>query len=142
MFFWLQTWEAQAKAVCQLVHPRERREWLQSRLKGGCAELAKTLAAGCDRFAVWRWKTLSNVTRDLLRMKDALLNATNGLRACDLGSRDSVIAHAVLMAVQYQSCQLACPRLLRRCSRSGMVTHRTKKLKFRQLSRVCLPSRN
>ena len=97
---WWESWEPQAKCVSQFVHPRARREWLQSRLKGASAELAKILAVGCDRFAVWRWKTLSRVTRDLWRMKDALQHATKGMRACDLGSRDSVMAQSFLTAVQ------------------------------------------
>ena len=37
---WWEAWEAQAKVVSQLVHPRPRREWLQRRLLGASAGLA------------------------------------------------------------------------------------------------------
>ena len=97
---WWHAWEEQAKVVCQWVHPRARRAWLQSCLQGRCAGLAQSLDAGCESFAVWRWKMRSNVTRDLLRTKDALQHATAGQRACDLGSRDSVLAQTFLTVVQ------------------------------------------
>ena len=70
-------------------HPR--REFLQSRL-GAFAELAKSLDSGLDKFAEWRWRTLTNVTEGLIRTQGALAHATSGLSAADLSSRDGVQA--------------------------------------------------
>ena len=97
---WWHAWEQAAKVVCQWVHPRPRREWLQSRLCHVDATVGESLRTVCDRFAVWRWKTLWNVTRDLLRMKEALITATSGLRASDLASRDGVLSQTFLTSVQ------------------------------------------
>ena len=97
---WWHAWEQAAKVVCQWVHPRPRREWLQSRLCHVGATVGESLRTVCDRFAVWRWKTLWNVTRDLLRMREALITATSGLRASDLASRDGVLWQTFLTNVQ------------------------------------------
>ena len=97
---WWSAWEGQAKAVCQWVHSRARREFLQSRLQGCSTGVLESLTAGCDRFVEWRWKTLANVTRDLSRMQDALRLATRTLRTSDFSSRDSVHVQLFLTAVQ------------------------------------------
>ena len=107
---WL-AWEEQAKVVCQWVHPKPRREFLQRRLCGGVSGMASSLDAGCERFAVWRWKTLLNVAQDLLRMQEALRNATVGLRTADLGPRDRVSADAFLTAVQSETVWVQCHAL-------------------------------
>ena len=89
---WWSTWEGQAKAACQWLHPKTRRQFLQRRLRGSVAGLASKLNAACERFAVWRWKTLLKVTEDLLRMQEALRSATVGLSSADLVSaRHSVV---------------------------------------------------
>ena len=77
---WLSAWEGQAKGVCQWVHSRARREFLQSRLEGCSTGVLESFTAGCERFADWRWKALVNVTLDLSRMQDALRLATATLR--------------------------------------------------------------
>ena len=72
---WWQDWEASAKVLCQWLNPLGNRRWLKGkvRLVGGAqqAERLASLDNGCDRFADWRWKTLANVTRQLLRLQDA-----------------------------------------------------------------------
>ena len=79
---------------------KPRREFLQSRLQGRFAGIAQSLAADCDRFAACQWNNLSNVTRDLLRMQDALRHATAGLRTSGLASQDGVLAQTFLTVVQ------------------------------------------
>lgn len=72
---WWAEWQASAKVLCQWLNPVTNRRWLKSkvRLVGGPqrAERLASLDNGCDRFADWRWKTLANVTRRLLKLQNA-----------------------------------------------------------------------
>ena len=86
---WWHAKQTEAKAVCQWLHKKPHRECLQARSSGHAPDMAKTLDAGCEKFADWRRKTLRTVTRDLRRMQRAICNACAGLRASDLGTRDS-----------------------------------------------------
>ena len=95
-------WEEQAKLVCHWAHPRPRREFLQRRLKGPFSGLSAGLDIACERFADWRWTTLTNVTRDLLRMRDALQHATVGLGS-SAGDADTFIT-AVQSALFWAQC--------------------------------------
>ena len=96
---WWLAWQVLAKGVCQWVHPRPRREYLQARLAGQ-SELVQSLDAGVDTFADWRWQTLAVVTASLLRIQDALVRATAGLADGDLASRDGVVAQTFLLVVR------------------------------------------
>ena len=73
---WWFRWESEAKAVCQWLHAKPRREFLQSRL-AGFPDLVKSLDSCIDKFADWRWWTLANVTDGLIRTKAALIRATS-----------------------------------------------------------------
>ena len=44
---WWPAWEGQAKGVCQWVHSRARREFLQTRLEGCSSAVVESLSAGC-----------------------------------------------------------------------------------------------
>ena len=63
----------------------------------------------CEWYADWRWTTLPNVTGDLARMQDVLINATATLTTSDLASRDGVVAQTFLSTVQsplfWRQCQ-------------------------------------
>jgi len=96
---WWPEWSATAKVLCQWVNSSAHRTKLQVILRDrhnadpvdNFEELFKNMDNGCDKFASWRWKTLSHVTRDLSRLKTALqetLGRANG--TADLGiSADS-----------------------------------------------------
>ena len=96
---WWPRWESEAKAICQWVHARPRREFLQSRL-GGFPDIFKPLDSGLEKFADWRWRTLTNVTEGLIRTQAALVHATTDMCASDLSSRDGVQAQTFLTSVQ------------------------------------------
>ena len=100
---WWPVWEAHAKSVCQWVHKKPRREFLQARLIRCEEDVVRTLDAGCEKFADWRWKTLGQVVRDLRRMETALRHATVALSTSDLGTRDSVQSQMFLEAVHSQA---------------------------------------
>ena len=72
--YW-EAWESSAKVLCQWLNPINHRRWLKVKVRqiGGerLGERLVSLNKGCDRFAKWRWKTLGNVTRDLLRLQNA-----------------------------------------------------------------------
>ncbi|MFM7983978.1 MAG: hypothetical protein ACKPKO_32100, partial [Candidatus Fonsibacter sp.] len=64
------------------------------------AELVKTLDSGIEKFAHWRWRTLTDVTSGLLRTQAALVHAIADMRGADLASRDGVQAQMFLSLVQ------------------------------------------
>ncbi len=96
---WWPVWEAHAKSVCQWVHKKPRRVFLQARLVGCASEVPRALDTGCEKFADWRWTTLGRVGCDLRRMETALRQATLGLGTVDLGTRDSAQSDMFLEAV-------------------------------------------
>jgi hypothetical protein len=77
---WWPAWEGQAKGVCQWVHSRARREFLQSRLQGWSAGVLECVTVGCDRFADCRWEAFPNVMRDFSRMRAAFRLGSGTLR--------------------------------------------------------------
>lgn len=107
---WWPSWQAQAKVTAQWLNSEAHRQFLQQRLREHCAsgssdipvaQLVDTLGKGCDRFVAWRWKTLANVTRDLLRMEDAVRAALATIpSAKDLGSREEGVASQFLASVR------------------------------------------
>ena len=52
----------------------------------------------CDRFANWRWNTLANVTKDLLRMQDAIEHALGDDDAATHLSKRYALAMAKFLA--------------------------------------------
>ena len=82
---WWNEWQRAAKSVVQWLHPANRRQMLQERVRmagGGPSVIAArehSLKVGCDPFAVWRWKTLGNVVKDLARMRDAVYTVATGV---------------------------------------------------------------
>ncbi len=102
---WWSTWAHQAKVVCQWLHPKMRREHLANLpALTASADLKRSLDAGVSAFAKWRWQTLSEVTRDLLRIRDAVRCAVNSLNGVnELASRDSTLANQFMANVQGDS---------------------------------------
>ena len=101
---WWPAWQAQAKLVCQWLGNQGHREFLQHRLpEADPATQAHraALVTGCDRFAEWRWKTLSAVTRDLRRLEGAARAALATVsQPSDLATRDSRTAQDFLTAAR------------------------------------------
>ena len=87
---WWPSWQKQAKVVCQWLHNRGHREFLQSRLRAaGLDKYCLSLDASIDRFAQWRWKTLANVTAGLAHVEDAMRAVAQVFSSAkDLASRD------------------------------------------------------
>ena len=68
---------------------------------GSCETFVASLRNSCDRFANWRWKTLSNVTVAFIRMEQGVRVAIDDLRDISLlGSRDLTTIKQVVMAVR------------------------------------------
>ena len=71
--------------ACQWLRSVNHRRALQERLDNGqwsaacLAECRASLDTSIDRFAEWRWKTLTNVTRALERMRAAVIAATDSM---------------------------------------------------------------
>ena len=101
MDFW-PAWQAQAKVVCQWLASEGHREFLRARLPQGAPDTAHQsarLRKRPDRFAKWRWGTLSAVTRDLVGLEWAVKAAVATVgRPEDLASRDTTTARAFLDA--------------------------------------------
>jgi len=104
---WWPAWQQQAKVVCQWLHNQGHRDFLQMHLvkRGGdetlLASRRKSLSAAIERFAKWRWKTLSAVTAGLLRVEDAVRAAMDEIHSpINLGSRDVGIAATFLSATK------------------------------------------
>ena len=96
---WWPDWSAEAKVLCQWVNRKAHRAKLQEILRerhlqdpytlADLDELRKALDNGCDSFANWRWKTLSNVTRDLMRLRRSLVETIGRASVpSDLGLSD------------------------------------------------------
>ena len=45
---WWTSWETEAKVVCQWLHQKPRREFLQNRFDQNDVELVRTLDASCE----------------------------------------------------------------------------------------------
>ena len=70
---WWTGFQVRLKAVAQYVRVVAHRRRLRALLTAAEeAAFGDLLAAGCDRFAVWRWQTLHLVTRRLLKMQPAV----------------------------------------------------------------------
>ena len=106
---WWPGWQADAKVVCQTLHGAGQRDRLVHRLlQNGRNDLADLLRTGCDRFAHWRWKTLDNVSRQLLRMEPAVREAVIGMPAKEVAGREESTAAVFLRAT-------AAPEFWTRC---------------------------
>ena len=61
--------------MTQWLIPVNNRRWLKQKVTALGGDLMQqrldSLDTGCDKFAKWRWKTLGNVTRDMLRLRGA-----------------------------------------------------------------------
>jgi len=103
---WWPAWNRQAKPVCQRLHAKDHREMLASFLPDTLDSVAKcgfvkALDTGIDKFAQWRWKTLSNVTKALERLRPAVLASTAGVaNAKELSTKDSGESGCFLAAVR------------------------------------------
>lgn len=99
---WWPRWSTQSKFLCQWLHSVAHRDFLRSRLvdsslpAASVISLSDSLQKGVDRFAKWRWKTLSSVTTDLARVEEAVRSSFTLLGgAAQLGTRDLPTATAV-----------------------------------------------
>ena len=97
-------WQAQSKVVCQWLGSQGHREFLQARLPPGhprTPKLRKSFERAPDRFAKWRWQTLGNVTRDLVRMQAAVQAAVSTMAGpADLNTREHDVARKFLEATR------------------------------------------
>ena len=75
---WWRAGEQAAKAVCQWVHPRPRREWLQSRLCHVDATVGESLRTVCDRFTV--------AVEDAVERRARLVVHEGGINHCHVRS--------------------------------------------------------
>ena len=103
--WWLQ-WQAEAKIVCQWVHSRGNRDFLAQALRGVPSEenetMANSLRFGVPLFAHWRWGTVSDVTRGLLRVSAAVQAGVQRAGFQHVRWRDGPEAHKFLAAVRSQ----------------------------------------
>ena len=103
---WWPAWQRSAKIVLQWLHPKNRRVFLQHKLKDSLASpqdmelFMKILDCSCESFAQWRWKTLGRVTSHLARLRPAVQVATEGLQPGQIASKDSGIALEFLQTVR------------------------------------------
>ncbi len=113
---WWSQWQAASKALCQWLSAQNHREVLQRRLRekrtlieatrgaDSFQRLHDSLKNTCDRFANWRWKTISNVTAGLIRMEAAVRTAIDDLRNISaLGTRDPDVIKRVVEAIRSQT---------------------------------------
>ena len=72
--------------------------------------LAKALDIGCERFASWRWKTITLTIASLLRVREALVQTIGVCRhKSDLGLSDTTLANTLIVTV---NCELFWSRTL------------------------------
>ena len=104
---WWPDWQRSAKVVCQWLRSPGRRRQLQERLRAAGGEQVvvegrcKAMDLGCDGFAEWRWKTISKVTEDLLRLREPVVVALQSvIAASDLSTRDAATASAFVSSAR------------------------------------------
>ena len=95
---WWSEWSAESNIACQWLNDSSHREllaevWQQQATAANekhTGEMVKSLQTSCDRFAHWRWRTLFNVTTDLVRLQPAVCGAMAYIEdRTILGTRDS-----------------------------------------------------
>jgi hypothetical protein len=106
---WWGEWAADAKIVCQWLNIWSHREvlthvWRQMENAANRSlvkDMVKALSTSCDRFAKWRWRTLFNVTTDLIRFQPAVCGAmANIADRSILGQRESDKAQRFISSVE------------------------------------------
>ena len=105
---WFPEWAAAAKALCQWANQSGHRDKLKDILRRRSdlpddvdkVVLEKDLDTGCERFASWRWKTVTLTTSSLLRLKSALVHTIGACRSnVDLGVSESLLAASLIQTV-------------------------------------------
>ena len=105
---WFPEWAAAAKSLCQWVNQSGHRDKLKDILRHrddlpedvDQVGLGKALDTGCERFASWRWKTVTLTTSSLLRLKSALVHTIGACRNNkDLGVSDRLVALSLIQTV-------------------------------------------
>ncbi len=114
---WWLSWVADSKVVCQWLANHSHRELLANIIRGHSDQVETKLGIGsvdrllqslrttCDRFAAWRWKTIANVTRDLLRLQEVSQMAMSllGDDVDSLGTRDAARRTTLVRAIRCEA---------------------------------------
>ena len=105
---WFAEWASDAKSLCQWVNQSGHRDKLKDILRNrenlpedvDKVALAKDLDTGCERFASWRWKTVTLTTSSLLRLRRALQQTVGHCHsASDLDVSDNAVAQTLIKTV-------------------------------------------
>ena len=105
---WFPEWAAAAKSLCQWANQSGHRDKLKDILRRRSdlpddvdkVALEKDLDTGCERFASWRWKTVTLTTSSLLRLKSALVHTIGACKSnVGLGVSESLLATSLIQTV-------------------------------------------